>query len=131
MPPILCAHCANIFMKSTTENEANNLCNNCFLREELRNKKPEEITTIGILIQLPRELQIEIEEICINQGVDFSKYFINLHENKLLEKTKMIEASCENAIKELSSYEDPYYEESKKQVEESYEKSLNKKKGKK
>lgn len=51
---------------------------------------------IEILIKCPRDIQIEIEEYCINQGVDFSKYFLKLHDiyKKTQEKS---ENSCENS----------------------------------
>lgn len=35
--------------------------------------------TIGITIQCPQAVQHEIEELCINQGIDFSRYFLELH----------------------------------------------------
>ena len=35
--------------------------------------------TVGILIDCPKPLQIEIEELCINRGIDFTRYFLELH----------------------------------------------------
>lgn len=40
--------------------------------------------TVGILIQAPKEVQIEIEEYCIANGKDFTKYFLELHERRKL-----------------------------------------------
>lgn len=82
MPPIPCAHCGGNFMRTTTDPEAPKLCNNCLLREEKRNPRKEEIMQdiVEILIKCPRDTQIEIEEYCINQGMDFTKYFLSLHE---------------------------------------------------
>jgi len=37
--------------------------------------------TIDILIKCPKQDYAEIEEICINTGVDVTKYFMNLHSN--------------------------------------------------
>lgn len=36
--------------------------------------------TIDILIKFPRSLAIQIEEHCLNHGMDFTKYFLALHE---------------------------------------------------
>lgn len=81
MPPIPCGHCGNNFMRPTLDPEAPKLCNNCLVREEKRNPqgKVKMETTVGILINCPKDTQIEIEELCINQGIDFSRYFLELH----------------------------------------------------
>lgn len=80
MPPIPCSHCGGNFMRTTTDPESPKLCNNCLVREEKRNPRKEEVMdTVDILIRCPREDQIEIEELCINQGIDFSRYFLELH----------------------------------------------------
>lgn len=91
MPPIPCSHCAVNFMRTTTDPEAPLLCNNCLVREERRNpkggKRMED--TVNILIVCPRSIHIEIEEHCISQGIDFSKYFLGLHEvNFVIEREK-------------------------------------------
>lgn len=41
------------------------------------------IETVDILIKCPRQVQINIEEHCINEGIDFSKYFLGLHYQKV------------------------------------------------
>lgn len=80
MPPIPCAHCGVNFMRTTTDPEAPKLCNNCLFREEQRNpKERDKMKTVEILIKCPQETQIEIEELCINQGINFSRYFLELH----------------------------------------------------
>lgn len=81
MNPIPCAHCGVNFMRPTMDPEAPKLCNNCSLREEKRHPtKGKPMDTVDILIKCPIETHIEIEEICINNGGDFSKYFLGLHE---------------------------------------------------
>lgn len=81
MPPIPCMHCGNNFMRHTNDPEAAKLCNNCSVRENIRNPKgKEKMEMITIQIECPRQIQIEIEEICINKGVNFSEYFLDLHE---------------------------------------------------
>lgn len=80
MHPIPCAHCGFNFMRQNLDPDSPKLCNNCILREKKRTIKKEEImTTIDILITCPRQDQIEIEEYCINEGIDFTKYFLSLH----------------------------------------------------
>lgn len=82
MNPIPCAHCGNNFMRHDLDPEAPKLCNNCLIRENIRTKKKDDNTmdSIDILVKCPREIQNEIEEICINEGISFSQYFLNLHE---------------------------------------------------
>jgi hypothetical protein len=52
------------------------------LREEKRNPKNEEkmtTTMIEILIKFPKEAQAVIEEVCINEGISYSDYFLRLY----------------------------------------------------
>ena len=81
MPPIPCAHCGVNFMRANLDPEALKLCNNCIVREEKRTnfKKEDKMSTIDIVIKCPREDQIKIEEFCINHGMDFTRYFLELH----------------------------------------------------
>lgn len=80
MPPIPCAHCGNNFMRPTIDPEAPKLCNNCSVKEEKRNPQTKvNMDTVDILVKCPKDVQVEIEELCINQGVDFTRYFLELH----------------------------------------------------
>jgi len=82
MHPIPCSHCGYNFMRQTLDPEVPTLCNNCSLKEELRNpKKEKRMETVDILIKCQKQVQNEIEEICINRGVSFTKYFLDLHES--------------------------------------------------
>lgn len=82
MSPIPCAHCGANFMRPTPDPEAPKLCNNCLVREEKRNptKKESMEQTIDIKITCPIAIHNEIEEYCINNGINLSKYFLSLHE---------------------------------------------------
>lgn len=81
MPPIPCSHCGTQFMRTNQDFENEKLCNNCFVKENLRNTKKENSMNdaVEILIKCSREEQIEVEEICISQSKDFSRYFLELH----------------------------------------------------
>lgn len=69
-------------MRTTNDPEAPKLCNNCVVKEERRSPKVEDKKeTIDILVQCPKHVYAEIEEICINTGIDVTKYFMNLHLN--------------------------------------------------
>lgn len=84
MPPIPCAHCGHNFMRTTLDPEAPKLCNNCIVREGNRQQKKEDkMDTVDILIKCPKDIQIEIEELCINVGIDFTKYFLQLHKENM------------------------------------------------
>ena len=104
MNPIPCAHCATNFMRKTNDPEAPKLCNNCLVREEIRNpSKIKKVETMDILIKCPIEIQAEIEEYCINQGIDFSKYFISLHQTSMDRKkiNKEVEEVKKQVDKEM------------------------------
>jgi hypothetical protein len=60
-------------MKQDQNPETPNICNNCVKPE----KKP--VDEISILIKCDSATQKMIEEICINQGISFSDYFLSLH----------------------------------------------------
>ena len=77
--PIPCAHCGTNFMRHDLSYEAPKLCNNCSHRESQKNKEVKNMCDITILIECDRQTQIEIEEICVNEGISFSKYFLDLH----------------------------------------------------
>lgn len=84
MSPLPCAHCAMNFMRTNPDPDAPKLCNNCIVREELRNpKKGEKMDTVEILIKCPKEVHAQIEEYCMARGKDYSKYFLNLHEESI------------------------------------------------
>lgn len=78
--PIPCAHCGFNFMRHTLDENVPKLCNNCMLKEEKNKPKGERpMSKANILIVCDREDQIQIEEICTNQGITLSQYFMDLH----------------------------------------------------
>ena len=80
MPLRPCRHCGFNFMSADLNPDAKNLCNNCQLREPKPKKSEKNMSDeVKIIINFPRKDQIEIEEICINQGINFSDYFLILH----------------------------------------------------
>jgi hypothetical protein len=51
------------------------------VREQQRNPKGEKkMQTIDILIKVPQAEYVDIEEYCINNGIDVTKYFLSLHD---------------------------------------------------
>ena len=81
MQPIPCNHCGFNFMRQSIDPEAQRLCHSCALREEIRSPtKKDAVKTIDIVIKCPVTMQAEIEEYCINNGMDFTKYFLSIHE---------------------------------------------------
>lgn len=101
MSPLPCAHCSMNFMRTNLDPDAPKLCNNCIVREELRNpKKGEQMETVEILIKCPKEIHAQIEEFCMSRGKDYSKYFLNLH--KEFTKT-LVEEPKEEVLEESIS----------------------------
>lgn len=105
MNPIPCSHCGNNFMRQTTDPEAPKLCNNCVVREHIRNPTKEKfMQVVDILITCSREEQIEIEEICINEGINFSRYFLQLHYASQESIRIMKECSNEKVEEEIQEF---------------------------
>ena len=73
--PVPCSHCGFNFMRRDLSPTAKKLCNNCLLKI----KKGEKLSDITIRIECDKQTQIDIEEICLNNGIDFSQYFLRLH----------------------------------------------------
>jgi hypothetical protein len=81
MQPVPCNHCGYNFMRQTTDPEAIRLCNGCAEKEKQRKVEvKKEDNTVGILVKVPKDVYKRIEEYCTNEGMDFTKYFISLHE---------------------------------------------------
>lgn len=81
MHPIPCSHCASNFMRHDINPESPKLCNNCLLKEENRHPKKKENMepTIEIQIKCPLKVHNEIEEYCINFGLNLTEYFLKSH----------------------------------------------------
>lgn len=82
MTPVPCHHCGYNFMRTTMDPEYPRLCNNCLVREDLRNidkGKKMENDVIHVVIKCPVGIHKDIEEYCLNNGVDLTTYFLNLH----------------------------------------------------
>lgn len=76
--PTPCAHCGWNFMRQNSHPDTPKICNNCILRmPKVEEKKS--MNLIQILIECPADIQKEIEEVCINQGISFSEYFIRMY----------------------------------------------------
>jgi len=88
MPPIPCAHCGVNYMRHSLDPEAPKLCNNCTNTIQQKPKEKIPVTDIKVIIMMPSKIQAEIEEICINMGVDFSEYFLSLHRLSVKVKEK-------------------------------------------
>lgn len=105
-------------MRTTTDLEKPKLCNNCLLREEQRTPRKEETmqNNVDILIRCTREEQIEIEEICITENKDFSRYFLELHRTKKSINKIMKEPAGE--LISASPVREEYFKEDNKKNEE-------------
>ena len=90
MTPIPCSHCGMNFMRRDLNPDAPKLCNNCL--------KPKEnnVSTVKILLECDRQTQIDIEEICINEGINFSEYFLELHKSNMIGRSQ---ECCDSKVK--------------------------------
>jgi hypothetical protein len=77
-------------MKQDLNPATPNVCNNCVKPEK------EPIDEITILIKCTSAIQKVIEEICINEGVSFSEYFLRLHEGRGAPSFKKLVADARN-----------------------------------
>lgn len=108
--PVPCCRCGMNFMRRDLNPEALRICNNCSLKERNPIKKENSMSedVMSVKITLPRLALIQIEEICTNDGIDLSRYFLDLHEsgaysavridNDKSENQKLFEESAENSL---------------------------------
>lgn len=61
------------------------------------------MSQVKLLIELSQEKQIEIEEMCHREGLTFSKYFLDLHENE--QKRKFSDALIEEYKRKVAAGE--------------------------
>jgi hypothetical protein len=80
MPPIPCAHCGTLFMRKDNKESSPKICNSCINKERHKNQNKEDINMMKILIECTPVQHAKIEEICLNEGKNFSEYFLSLHE---------------------------------------------------
>lgn len=64
--------------------------------------------TIGILIQCPKDIHIQIEELCINQGIDLTRYFLKLHHDSQVLKGQEYREPVRLKIDGTSPVKDAY-----------------------
>ena len=87
-------------MMHTTDINAPHLCNNCLVKELIRNpKKEDKMSTVDILVKCPQEVYADIEEHCINNAVDISTYLLNLHKEKKTDVLEDIENNSKHNFK--------------------------------
>lgn len=82
MPPIPCAHCGNNFMRQDIDPEAEKLCNTCTLRKPKQITKKNMENNFTISFEIPRDIYIQVEEKCTNEGCSFADYFLTLHKDR-------------------------------------------------
>jgi hypothetical protein len=80
-----------------------NCCINSYFKKQ-NNKEEKKMSEVQILITFPGEEHIKIEEICMNEGLSFSDYFLALHkirngENKPKKETEYEAIPSTNLIK--------------------------------
>lgn len=108
MPPIPCAHCGTMFMRKDNLESSAKLCNNCLYKQMNKVKTNRGEMSMKILIECSKEQHAKIEELCINQGKNFSQYFLELHDLNMQPEFKFKENTecCLSKSKALSSIEE-------------------------
>ena len=109
MPPIPCAHCGINFMRSNPDPEIPKICNNCLIKEQIRKPKPEEkLKTIKIIIECPQRIHAEIEETCMNLGINYTEFFLMCYKSSkevVKEIVDIVEKEEEKEEQLISSHE--------------------------
>ena len=86
--PIPCAHCGVNFMRHNLSPDYPKICNSCMLKEKQHKKgNVENMNMVKLLVEVDRQTQVEIEEICINEGISLSLYFLMLHQESKAKKS--------------------------------------------
>ena len=71
------------------------------------------MSDIQIMIECDKQTQIEIEELCLNRGISYSQYFLELHHISK-EAESCLELGCEEEVKDIPRV--PRHESSPKKV---------------
>ena len=131
MPVLPCGHCGLNYMRNVNAHECEKLCNACMIREEKRNPKKEiKMKMITISIQCTTEIQNEIEEFCMANGFNFSEYFLKLHceyLSSLQGRRPRTAPIYQDTIINPEEKGESTFEVTKKDLTDSYEKTLPKK----
>jgi hypothetical protein len=78
--PIPCAQCGVNFMRHNLDPEIPKLCNTCDYRTNINKQKGEiPMSTIKMNVEFDQKISAQIEEICINEGITISEYFLRMH----------------------------------------------------
>jgi hypothetical protein len=87
--PVPCAQCGNLFMRQDLTLDKPRLCNNCEYgsMKKLGTKlvPVPDSNKMTLAIVCDRQMAIEIEEICMNEGISIDKYFERLHSRNVLD----------------------------------------------
>lgn len=120
-PPIPCAHCGINFMRRDLALDAPKICNSCIQKEKKRKTKGTvKMDEMKITIGCSQEEHAKIEEICINQGINYTDYFMNLHKLNTQEEWKVKELPQEEEKEEPEQkFENPYHEPPKEPAKKS------------
>lgn len=85
--PTPCAWCGVNFMIHRNKK----LCNSCELKENAK-KGVKTVSKINVVIELESSVHAKIEEICMNLGMDFTEYFLMLHNERLIKERGLEES---------------------------------------
>ena len=81
--PVPCAQCGNLFMRQDLTLDKPRLCNNCeygaMKKQTVKLAPIYDTNQITLAIVCERQIAIEIEEICTNEGISMGEYFKRLH----------------------------------------------------
>lgn len=103
-PPVPCAHCGTNFMRRNLDPDAARICHTCELKSPQKPKiyhRGADVDKPKMLIEIDLKTQAEIEELCLKEGISFSKYFMEAH--NFFAKSKCVvnkEEETENNIVE-------------------------------
>lgn len=84
--PVNCSHCGFLFMRRDLSLDAPRVCNCCENKEKMRNKTKGESDMEPknkIQIECDQATHAKLEEVCINLGMSFSEYFLDLHHKRM------------------------------------------------
>ena len=80
--PKTCMHCGVNFMKRNPKDEQEKICNSCQNKENQK-KGSQNMSSDNVKIEITIDLNhsefSKLEELCNNQGMSFSEYFLSLH----------------------------------------------------
>lgn len=120
-------------MRRDLARDAPRICNSCVIKEKKRTNQGDiPVSEMQIIIKCSQEEHAKIEELCVNKGINYSDYFMGLHQLNIQESFQVPEVKGKVHVEVCyGDKSQESQEEEKCEIEEEKEENKSAKRGKK